>query len=151
MLFSRLDAEVAAARAQLDKVQADVDPDNPDSDALVRRETQYHALNAKLDTLNVAEVGLVFGRLDIADSDADNPVEGRPELDRRYIGRLGMEDRADNYRTLLLDWRAPMARPYYLATTAHPEGVETRRTIRMRGRTVTAVDDEVLSLSLIHI
>ena len=133
MLFSRLDAEVAAARAQLDKVQADVDPDNPDSDALVRRETQYHALNAKLDTLNVAEVGLVFGRLDIADSDADNPVEGRPELDRRYIGRLGMEDRADNYRTLLLDWRAPMARPYYLATTAHPEGVETRRTIRMRG------------------
>ncbi|MCT1883526.1 AAA family ATPase [Corynebacterium sanguinis] len=145
MLFSRLDAEVAAARAQLDKVQADVDPDNPDSDALVRRETQYHALNAKLDTLNVAEVGLVFGRLDIADSDADNPVEGRPELDRRYIGRIGMEDRADNYRTLLLDWRAPMARPYYLATTAHPEGVETRRTIRMRGRTVTAVDDEVLS------
>ena len=69
MLFSRLDAEVAAAREQLDAVQADVDPDNPDPDALVRRETQYHAVNAKLDTLNVAEVGLVFGRLDIADND----------------------------------------------------------------------------------
>ncbi|WP_092152058.1 HelD family protein [Corynebacterium mycetoides] len=145
MLFSRLDAEVAAAREQLDAVQADVDPDNPDPDALVRRETQYHAVNAKLDTLNVAEVGLVFGRLDIADNDADNPVDGRPDVDRRYIGRMGMEDRADNYRTLLLDWRTPMARPYYLATTAHPEGVETRRTIRMRGRTVTAVDDEILS------
>ncbi|WP_165165353.1 HelD family protein [Corynebacterium qintianiae] len=145
MLFSRLDTEVAAARAQLEDVQADVDPDNPDPDALVRRETQYHALNAKLDTLNVAEVGLVFGRLDIADDDPDNPVGGRPDLDRRYIGRLGIEDRADNYRTLLLDWRAPMARPFYLATTAHPEGVEMRRTIRMRGRSVTAVDDEVLS------
>lgn len=145
MLFARLDAEVAAARSQLDEVQADVDPDNPDPDALVRRETQYHALNSKLDTLNIAEVGLVFGRLDVADADADNPVDGRPDLDRRYVGRLGMEDRADNYRTLLLDWRAPMARPYYLATTAHPEGVEARRTIRMKGRSVTAVDDEILS------
>ena len=35
--------------------------------------------------------------------------------------------------------------PFYLATTAHPEGVEQRRNIRMRGRTVTAVDDEVLA------
>lgn len=145
MLFSRLDSEVTAARARLAEVQADVDPDNPDSDALVRRETQYHALGAKLDALGVAEVGLVFGRLDIADEDPDNPVEGREKMDRRYIGRMGMEDREDNYRTLLLDWRAPQARPFYLATTAHPEGVETRRTIRMRGRRVTAVDDEVLS------
>lgn len=145
MLFSRLDSEVAAARSELEAVQADVDPDNPDSDALVRRETRYHALNNKLDTLNIAEVGLVFGRLDVADANADNPVDGRPGMDRRYIGRMGMEDRADNYRTLLLDWRAPMARPYYLATTAHPEGVESRRTIRMRGRSVTAISDETLS------
>ncbi|MEH0146690.1 ATP-binding domain-containing protein [Corynebacterium sp. Q4381] len=145
VLFQHLGAEVDAARAKLAEVQADVDPDNPDSDALVRRETEYHALNAKLDQLGIAEVGLVFGRVDVHDDTPENPVAGRTDLDRRYVGRLGLSDRADHYRTLLLDWRAPGARPYYLATTAHPEGVETRRNIRMRGRTVTAVDDEVLS------
>ena len=144
-LFAHLDAEVARAQARLEEVQRDVDPDNPDSDALVRRETEYHGLNAKLDALNVAETGLVFGRIDVAEDDPENPVPGRPDLERRYIGRMGIDDREDNYRTLLLDWRAPLARPFYLATTAHPEGVESRRNIRMRGRTVTAVDDEVLS------
>nr|WP_291314671.1 AAA family ATPase [Corynebacterium sp. UBA2622] len=144
-LFAHLDAEVRAARARLEQVQADVDPDNPDPDALVRRETEYHGLNARLDALGVAEVGLVFGRIDIADDAPENPAPGHPCLDRRYIGRMGIDDRADHYRTLLLDWRAPMARPYYLATTAHPEGVERRRNIRMKGRTVTGVDDEVLS------
>ena len=53
-LFAHLDAEVARARTRLEEVQRDVDPDNPDSDALVRRETEYHGLNAKLDTLGVA-------------------------------------------------------------------------------------------------
>ncbi len=143
-LFARLDAEVARAQAQLDAVQRDVDPDNPDADALVRRETEYHGLNAKLDTLNVAETGLVFGRIDVVDPQPENPVPGREGLERRYIGRMGIDDRQDDYRTLLLDWRAPLARPFYLATTAQPEGVETRRNIRMRGRTVVAVDDEVL-------
>lgn len=145
MLFQYLDAEVAAAQQRLAAVQRDVDPDNPDPDALVRRETEYHGLNAKLDALNVAETGLVFGRIEVTDAAPENPVPGRPDLERRYIGRMGIDDRADNYRTLLLDWRAPLARPFYLATTAHPEGVETRRNIRMRGRTVSSVDDEVLS------
>lgn len=144
-LFAHLDAEVAKAQARLDAVQRDVDPDNPDADALVRRETEYHSLNAKLDALNVAETGLVFGRIDVAEDHPENPVPGRPDLERRYIGRMGIDDREDDYRTLLLDWRAPLARPFYLATTAHPEGVEKRRNIRMRGRAVTAVDDEVLS------
>lgn len=145
-LFRRLDNEVARANERLRVVQGEVDPANPDNvEALVRRETEYHALNAKLDRLNIAQLGLVFGRIDIEAIEPENPVDGSPELDRRYIGRMGLDDRADNYRTLLLDWRAPMARPFYLATTAHPEGVRTRRHIRTRGRTVTSVDDEVLS------
>ena len=144
-LFNHLRDEVETARHKLAAVQRDVDPDNPDADALVRRETEYHALNAKLDQLNIAEIGLVFGRVDIADSDPENPVPLRPDLDRRYVGRVGIDDRSDHYRTLLLDWRAPQARPFYLATTANPEGVETRRTIRMKGRTVAALNDEVLS------
>lgn len=141
-LFQRLDDEVAASNERLRQVMRDVDPQNPDSDALVRRETEYHALQGKLDKLNLAQLGLVFGRIDI-DAPGDNPTE--EGLDRRYIGRMGLDDRADDYRTLLLDWRAPMARPFYLATTAQPEGVILRRHIRTKGRTVTGINDEVLS------
>lgn len=140
-LFERLDNEVQAANVRLNEVQAAVDPHTPDADALVRRETEYHGLQAKLDRLNVAQLGLVFGRIDI-DAPGDNPT---PEgLDRRYIGRMGLDAREENYRTLLLDWRAPMARPFYLATTAHPEGVHVRRHIRTTGRTVIGISDEVL-------
>ena len=143
-LFARLDAEVAQANQRLRQVQLEVDPANPDADALVRRETEYHGLNARLDRLNLAQLGLVFGRIDI-EADGDNPVPDHPELDRRYIGRMGLDAREEGYRTLLLDWRAPMARPFYLATTAQPEGVRVRRHLRTRGRKVTGLDDEVLS------
>ncbi|MEJ5998780.1 HelD family protein [Corynebacterium sp. H130] len=139
-LFARIDEEVQQANERMKEVMLRVDPD-----ALIERETEYHALNAKLDKLTIAQLGLVFGRIDIATDDPENPVPGRPDLERRYIGRMGMDDREDNYRTLLLDWRAPMARPFYLATTAQPEGVEKRRHIRTKGRTVTAIDDEDLT------
>src|SRR5262249_21007369 len=44
-------------------------------------------------------------------------------------------------------WRAPAARPFYLATAASPEGVRRRRHIRTRGRTVVNLDDEVLDVA----
>src|SRR5699024_2755527 len=69
-------------------------------------------------------------------------------LRSRYSGRMGLDAREENYRTLLLDWRAPMARPFYLATTAQPENVAVRRHIRTSGRTVTDITDEVLSREL---
>ncbi|AJK68755.1 HelD family protein [Corynebacterium marinum] len=144
-LFARLDEEVSTANERLRQVQLEVDPANPDADALIRRETEYHALNSKLDRLNLAQLGLVFGRIDIDSDDPENPVPGHPELDRRYIGRMGLDVREEGYRTLLLDWRVPMARPFYLATTAQPEGVTLRRHIRTKGREVTGVDDEWLS------
>ncbi|MDO5077941.1 UvrD-helicase domain-containing protein [Corynebacterium sp.] len=143
-LFARLDAEVQRSHERLAAVMLRVDRANPDAEALVEREAEYHALNAKLDRLNLAQLGLVFGRIDVAADEVENPVPGRPDLDRRYIGRMGLDAREDNYRTLLLDWRAPMARPFYLATTLHPEGVETRRHIRTKGRLVVGVDDEHL-------
>ncbi|ANE03909.1 HelD family protein [Corynebacterium crudilactis] len=147
VLFGRLDDEVTRSNQRLAEVMKDVDPYNPDPEALVRRETEYHGLNQKLDRLNLAQLGLVFGRIDVESvaEDAENPVVGHPGLDRRYIGRMGLDVREDNYRTLLLDWRSPMARPFYLATTVSPEGVHMRRHIRTRGRVVTGVDDEVLS------
>jgi DNA helicase IV len=84
--------------------------------------------------LDAAENGLCFGRLDLDDGE------------RRYVGRLGIVDDEGDYDALLLDWRAPAARPFYVATAARPEGVRRRRHIRTRLRQVTRVDDEVLDL-----
>lgn len=144
-LFGILDSDVSHARQRLADAQLTIDPSNADSDALLRRETEYHRLQEKLDQLNLAQIGLVFGRIDV-DTDGvagDNPTD--EGLDRRYIGRIGLMDRDDDYRSLLIDWRAPMARPFYLATTAHPEGVRTRRHIRTADRVVKDIDDEYLS------
>ncbi|GID92685.1 DNA helicase [Amorphoplanes digitatis] len=89
----------------------------------------------QLAQMNAVENGLCFGRLDFA---ADNP---------RYIGRIGLfaEDRTRD--PLLVDWRAPAARAFYLATAVSPEGVTRRRHLRTRGRELTGIDDEVLDLA----
>ncbi|MGQ0772935.1 MAG: HelD family protein [Pseudonocardiales bacterium] len=90
----------------------------------------------QLVALDGVEQGLCFGRLDL-DGTSDGDV-------LRYIGRLGLLDEEREYEPLLIDWRAPAARPFYTATAASPEGVRRRRHIRTRSRTVLAIDDEVL-------
>ncbi|WP_285473959.1 AAA family ATPase [Actinoplanes sp. NBRC 101535] len=100
-----------------------------------QREATRGHYTEQLAQFNSVENGLCFGRLDFA---ADHP---------RYIGRLGLfaEDRAQE--PLLVDWRAPAARPFYLATAVSPDGVTRRRHLRSRGRTLTDIDDEVLDIS----
>jgi DNA helicase IV len=89
----------------------------------------------QLAQYSAVESGLCFGRLDFDDGG------------RTYIGRLGIFDEDGDYDPLLIDWRAPAARPFYLATAASPEGVARRRHIRTRLRTVVGLDDEVLDLN----
>jgi DNA helicase IV len=62
-----------------------------------------------------------------------------------YVGRIGLFD--DDHDPLLIDWRAPVAQPFYRATTADPLGVFRRRHIRLAGRTVVSVDDDILDLA----
>ncbi|MDN5718850.1 AAA family ATPase [Corynebacterium sp.] len=122
------------------------DIDQPQT--LLERDHETYEVAGRLDEYSAAEIGLFFGRIDVEDDEPENPVtdvDGEAPLDRRYIGRIGLHTSDDEMRTLLMDWRAPLARPFYLATTLHPEGVHVRRHIRTRGRTVTDVADERLS------
>jgi len=80
----------------------------------------------------VADDGLCFGRLDT--------VSG----ERLYIGRIGLFDEENDYETLLLDWRAPASRAFYIATAASPENMRRRRQFHTRGRHVVDFTDEVL-------
>jgi DNA helicase IV len=100
-----------------------------------QRSATAHAYQEEIARLDAVESGLCFGRLDLYDGP------------RRYIGRLGIVDPGGGEEPLLVDWRAPAARPFYLATAASPEGVRRRRHIRTAGRTITGLDDEVLELT----
>jgi DNA helicase IV len=101
---------------------------------------------------NAVENGLCFGRLDFTDGLL------------RHIGRIGINDTIDTIdaadageladvdtpldldEPLLVDWRAPAARPFYLATVANPEGVARRRHIQTTWREVVGVSDEALDI-----
>ncbi|MDN4479535.1 HelD family protein [Demequina muriae] len=86
--------------------------------------------------LDAVEDRLCFGRLDMSDGE------------RFYVGRIGLSD-AD-HAPLLTDWRAPAAQAFYAATAANPGGVINRRHLTTRGRTVVAVEDDVLDVERLH-
>jgi DNA helicase IV len=103
--------------------------------ARTERDVNTVMYTQRIAQLDAAENGLCFGRIDFH--------EGEP----RYIGRMGIRDEADDYEPLLLDWRAPAARPFYLATPVSPDGVSRRRHIKTLRREVVRLDDEVLDLT----
>ncbi|WP_328808186.1 HelD family protein [Nonomuraea antri] len=96
------------------------------------RDTFADMYASRLARLWAVERGLVFGRLDHVD-------EGR-----LYIGKLGLTD--DEQARLLIDWRAPVAQPFYRATPAAPMGLTRRRHLQTKGRAVVGVDDDLLDL-----
>ncbi|MDI6101568.1 AAA family ATPase [Actinoplanes sp. NEAU-A12] len=100
-----------------------------------REATRAHYAE-QLAQFNSVENGLLFGRLDF--STAPHP---------RYIGRIGLFAEDRDRDPLLVDWRAPAARSFYLATAVNPDGVRRRRHLRTRGRVLTGIDDEVLDIS----
>ena len=142
MLYQRLDERRRYTAQRLADVLRGATTGTPQGRS--ERDVAAAMYSDQLAALDGVEQGLCFGRLDLAtkpDGDDESP-------ERRYIGRLGMLDEDRDYEPLLIDWRAPAARPFYTATAASPEGVRRRRHIRTRSRTVLAIDDEVLDLDL---
>ncbi|WP_232535370.1 HelD family protein [Nocardia terpenica] len=135
LLYQRLDAMREYAQRRLKTVLLET---GGTPQARSERESFTQLYTEDLTKYDAAEHGLCFGRIDLA--------EGDEAAESRYIGRLGILDEDDDYATLLLDWRAPLARPFYLATTAKPDGVTRRRHIRSRNRAVTTITDEYLDL-----
>ncbi|MEV6244178.1 helicase [Lentzea sp. NPDC051838] len=113
----------------LNVVYARLDALREEARAALARGHAPDVWRAELARLTAVEDGLCFGRLDFAD--------GR----RVHIGRISLflDD-----EPLLVDWRAPAARPFYTATALEPDGVVLRRRITTRGRVVVAVDDDLV-------
>jgi DNA helicase IV len=82
------------------------------------------------------EIPLFFGRLDVGE-------DGRGE--RIYIGRRHVND--DNGEPMVIDWRAPMSRPFYRASRSDPMRVAMRRRFGYQHGLLTAIEDEHLAAS----
>jgi DNA helicase IV len=135
MLYRKLDAERESAQRRLSTTLRQT---GGTPQARTERDVSTAMYTERLAQLGSVEQGLCFGRLDF-EPDSDDETA--------YIGRLGLFDEDDEYQPLLVDWRAPVARPFYLATAASPEGVRRRRHIRSLSRKVVGFDDEILDLS----
>ena len=81
-------------------------------------------------------VPLFFGRLDYDEQDEEAHGE------RFYIGRRHVNDEAGD--PLVVDWRAPISRPFYRASKGEPMGVELRRRFGFQHGEMTAYEDEAL-------
>ncbi|EHB58414.1 UvrD/REP helicase [Mycolicibacterium rhodesiae JS60] len=105
--------------------------DLQDGGTLVARDAEVRTLAQSAARLDVADQGLCFGRLDA--------ISG----ERLYVGRIGIFDEDNEHELLLLDWRAPAARAFYIATAANPEGMRRRRQFHSIGRRLVDFTDEV--------
>ncbi|NSC20214.1 AAA family ATPase [Streptomyces albus subsp. chlorinus] len=133
-LYARVDALRGQAASAVEEAQT---PTGNTQQARVERDVLVAERSGQLAALNAVDGSLCFGRIDLADGTT------------HHIGRIGIreDDRVDPERTpLLVDWRAPVARPFYLATGHTPMGLRRRRHITTQGRTVTELHDELLDL-----
>ncbi|HEY2794905.1 MAG TPA: UvrD-helicase domain-containing protein, partial [Micromonosporaceae bacterium] len=136
MVYGRLDDLRELASRRLTSVLSGAEQGGTQGGTMQARGERDSAFSMYADQIaqyNAVENGLCFGRLDADDT---------PPL---YIGRIGIHrHEADDDVPLLMDWRAPAARPFYLATVASPEGIRRRRHIRTEARTVLGLEDETL-------
>jgi DNA helicase IV len=96
------------------------------------RDMEIHRLTARLRTLRRFGLDLCLGRM--VSADTADPV---------YVGRLGLTDRAG--RRLLVDWRSPVAEPFFGATHANPMGLASRRRYRWTRGRISDYWDEVFT------
>ncbi|MFG2353632.1 HelD family protein [Streptomyces sp. NPDC048521] len=130
-LYARVDVlrgatetSVADALAQGDKPMQ----------ARLERDILVAERSGLLAALNAVDGSLCFGRIDLSDGVT------------HHIGRIGLREDDIERTPVLIDWRADVARPFYLATGHTPMGLRRRRHIATEGRTVTSLHDEILDL-----
>src|SRR6201987_4697678 len=130
-------AYVENAYEQLDKMRSTV---ARTQEAMA---TEWAALNMeawakrRMRTFEDAEPAPVFGRL---------TRDGSPRP--LYVGRRWVTD--DKQESLVVNWQAPAARPFYTATPQAPHGVQQRRRFRSEGRRLTDISDESLDGSAVE-
>ncbi|MFI5854176.1 HelD family protein [Streptomyces parvulus] len=130
-LYARVDALRGDAEVSVTDALAQ---GNTPQQARLERDILVAERSGLLAALNAVDGSLCFGRIDLA-SGQDH-----------HIGRIGLRADDAERTPVLIDWRADVARPFYLATGHTPMGLRRRRHLTTEGRRVTALHDEILDL-----
>ncbi len=129
---ARLAFSRACRDAMVERFTA-LDPDAA-ADELTKEYVEVTVAEA-LDDLRTPGAGEFFGRI------TEDAPAGRPH-DTWYIGRRHIED-AD-HEPVVVDWRAPIAAPFYRATGVDPLGLVHRRRFTLADGDLQAYLDEQL-------
>lgn len=100
----------------------------PTPAAVEERETTVRTALARMEQLDIGTEPLCFGRIDQVDGDSF------------HLGRLAVA--SEEHDPLIVDWRAPVAEPFYRATGRHPLGLRRRRHFLAEGRRLVSIEDE---------
>lgn len=130
-LHHRVDVLRGAAS---DAVEEALTPVGTGLQARLERDVRVAERSGLVAALDAVDGSLCFGRIDLANGDT------------HHIGRIGIRQDDTEHTPLLIDWRAPVARPFYLATGHTPMGLRRRRHLTTEGRVVTELHDEILDL-----
>ncbi|QUW93830.1 AAA family ATPase [Streptomyces sp. V17-9] len=130
-LYVRVDALRGDAEVSVTEALAQ---GNTPQQARLERDILVAERSGLLAALNAVDGSLCFGRIDLTSGEG------------HHIGRIGLRADDAERTPVLIDWRAGVARPFYLATGHTPMGLRRRRHITSEGRTVTALHDEILDL-----
>jgi len=131
--FAAIAESLAWSIADLsDRLQAERKAPGGIGQKALDRDMEIHRLTARLRTLRRFGLDLCLGRIVAADN--PEPV---------YIGRLGLRDSAG--RQLLVDWRSPVAEPFFGATHANAMGLASRRRYRWTRGRISDYWDEVFT------
>ena len=108
------------------------------------RDIRVRSSISRLEKLELGREALIFGRID---RDASGDASGDASRDQGeesfHIGRVALSD--ERHEPLVVDWRAPVAEPFYRATGAHPMGLRRRRHFLTEARRVVDLEDELFA------
>ena len=102
--------------------------------ARYERDVFDEAVFNRLTQLDLGDSALVFGRIDRGTDDPD-------QFESFHIGRLAVAD--ENADPVVVDWRAPVAEPFYRATGRDALGLVRRRHFHVQGRQLLGIEDEL--------
>ncbi|NDF84324.1 MAG: helicase, partial [Actinobacteria bacterium] len=91
-------------------------------------------LVGRLTQLDLGDAALVFGRI-------DRLTESPEIFESFHIGRVAVAD--SNREPVVVDWRAPVAEPFYRATGRESMGLARRRHFAVQGRELLGIEDEL--------
>jgi hypothetical protein len=115
-----------------DRLDAELKAPGGTGQQAMDRDLEIRRLTARLRALRRFGLDLCLGHM----VSVDNP-------EPRYVGRLGLTDSAG--RRLLVDWRSPVAEPFFGATHANPMGLASRRRYRWTRGRISDYWDEVFT------